>query len=565
MTDWGGLVDRGLNNLEDSWGATKKVVGEGVDMAAHGVGDVLDRVGAHGWADKIEDWGDDLASDLGASIGEQQLGQTQQADELIHGKPSTIRESAGHLTDFQAAFDRVGQGMKSLDSGHWKGAAADAFREEFAMHPADWLHASDACQAAADALTHYADTVAWAQQQAQQAIDLYRQGVQETREAAEAYRAKADAYEAAARAGRDPGPCPAPGADPGEAARRRAQEILTEARRQRNDAAGTAQRAIDAATAKAPAMPSASDRAWDGFLDYEAGQAVELNHFVGGVVKGTAGILDFARGLNPYDPYNLTHPAEYSQHVNMTLAGLVSTASHPERVPAALLDPFKDDFSEGLGRLFPEFIGTKGLGEARAGVRLAEEGAGSSVKSAGKSVVKPAATPTEPHDWKDLAKSTEKVSEKSIHDGSVSVADAEKFTDDVFPWLDKLNPTGRPGYTMNCSHNVVAVEQRMQGMEVSAAPRSEGAHVPPEVLGLKDRALGEYDWVDGYDDIIRDIKERGPDARSVVYIERSDGSAHVFNAVHTKYGVAFIDGQTGKLATLEDVPYIGHIPYGGGK
>ncbi|MGW7191632.1 putative T7SS-secreted protein, partial [Streptomyces sp. NPDC054838] len=192
MTDWGGLVDRGLNNLEDSWGATKKVVGEGVDMAAHGVGDVLDRVGAHGWADKIEDWGDDLASDLGASIGEQQLGQTQQADELIHGKPSTIRESAGHLTDFQAAFDRVGQGMKSLDSGHWKGAAADAFREEFAMHPADWLHASDACQAAADALTHYADTVAWAQQQAQQAIDLYRQGVQETREAAEAYRAKAD-------------------------------------------------------------------------------------------------------------------------------------------------------------------------------------------------------------------------------------------------------------------------------------------------------------------------------------------------------------------------------------
>ncbi|MDH6539431.1 putative T7SS-secreted protein [Streptomyces sp. SPB4] len=371
MPDWGGLVDRGLGKLEDGWDSAKKVVGEGVDKAAHGVGDVLDQVGAHGWADKVDDWGDDIASDLGVSIGEQQLGQSQQANELVHGKPSAIRESAKHLTDFQAAFDRVGQGMKALDSSHWKGAAADAFREKFAMHPTDWLHASDACQAAAGALTHFAETVEWAQKQAQQAIDLYQQGVTASKEAAEAYRAKADAYEAAAKAGHDPGPCPSPGADPGAEARGSAQEILAEARRQRDDAAGAAQRAIDAATEKAPALPSASDRAWGSFLDYEAGQVVELNHVVGGAVKGTAGMLDFARGLNPYDPYNLTHPAEYSQHVNMTLAGLVSTAAHPERVPGALLDPFKDDPSEGLGRLLPELIGTKGMGGAKAGARLA--------------------------------------------------------------------------------------------------------------------------------------------------------------------------------------------------
>jgi len=49
------------------------------------------------------------------------------------------------------------------------------------------------------------------------------------------------------------------------------------------------------------------------------------------VLKGTAGILNFARGLNLMDPYNITHPAAYLQNVNMTLAGPVSTAAHPER------------------------------------------------------------------------------------------------------------------------------------------------------------------------------------------------------------------------------------------
>ncbi|MFD9477153.1 putative T7SS-secreted protein [Streptomyces nojiriensis] len=55
----------------------------------------------------------------------------------MHGKPAKIRESAKHLTDFQGAFDRVGQRVRALDSGHWKGQAADAFRQKFAMHPTD--------------------------------------------------------------------------------------------------------------------------------------------------------------------------------------------------------------------------------------------------------------------------------------------------------------------------------------------------------------------------------------------------------------------------------------------
>lgn len=111
------------------------------------------------------------------------------------------------------------------------------------------------------------------------------------------------------------------------------------------------------------------------FLDQEGATVVELNHVVGGAAKGTAGMLNFVRGLNPMDVYNLTHPAEYEQSVSTTLAGLISTTAHPERIPVAFIDSFKDDPSEGFGRFLPEVIGTKGLGTARTGIRLAEDAA----------------------------------------------------------------------------------------------------------------------------------------------------------------------------------------------
>ncbi|MEU9303070.1 putative T7SS-secreted protein [Streptomyces sp. NPDC048269] len=370
MAGWGEALGEGLGKIEDTVGSAGKVIGHGVDRVTEAIGAGLDYAGAHDWADKVEDWGDNYASIRGASVREQQLGQTEQANELVHGSPSAIRESAKHFTDFHAAFDRVGQGMKALDSGHWKGQAADAFREKFAMHPTDWLHAADACEAAGGVLERYAEVVEWAQKQAQQAVDLHKAAVKASNDAREAYAEKAGAHETAVKAGKDPGPKPVQGADPGEAARDRAHEILNEARRQRDDAAASVQKILEAALAHAPAEPSAADRAKAGLLDYQQSQVVELTHVMGGVVKGTAGILSFARGLHPNDPYNLSHPAEYEQNLNMTLAGLVSTASHPERIPGPMIDAFKEDGSEFGGRLLPDLLfGTKGLGGARAGLR----------------------------------------------------------------------------------------------------------------------------------------------------------------------------------------------------
>ncbi|MFI9119354.1 putative T7SS-secreted protein [Streptomyces bikiniensis] len=367
MVDWGGLVDKGIDKLGDGIDKGKELVGEGVDYMTDKTGQALDRVGAHDWADSVEDWGDETASSLGARVGEQQLGQTEEADELVHGKPEKIAAAVKNLRDFQRAFDLVGGGMRKLDAGHWKGEAAEAFRKKFQTLPTDWLRAADAMEKAAEALETYSRAVVSAQGKAREAIALYKEGDKDSKEAVDAYNA--------ARDGDSPLPRPEAFSDPGEAKRQRAREVLDGARKARNEAGETAKAAVAAALAHAPKEPTGRERAMTELLDLSMAQSVELAHFGGGIVKGTAGLLNFVRSVNPTDPYNLTHPAEYYKGVNMTLAGLASSAANPDRVLKNAWDAAKGDPSEFLGRLVPELIGTKGAGLARTGVRVGLNGA----------------------------------------------------------------------------------------------------------------------------------------------------------------------------------------------
>ncbi|WP_335938103.1 putative T7SS-secreted protein [Streptomyces sp. PTD5-9] len=374
MVDWGKLggdLYDGAGKLVDKG---KEIVGEGIDKGTDFIGAGLKKVGADEWADAVEDWGDETASSLGAEVGEKQLGQSEDADELIHGRPEKIAATVKNLRDFQRAFDLVGGGMKKLDSGHWKGEAADAFRAKFEPLPTDWLRAADAFEDAAKALETYAGTVTSAQAKAREAIALYKEGKQDYETAAAAFREKAAAYNAVRNTDH---PLPHPGkfSDPGAAKRQHAQEILQHARQARNEAAEAAKGAISAAMAHAPKEPTGLDRAKQEFIDYQAGQGIELAHFGGGVIKGTAGLVNFVRSVNPTDPYNLTHPAEYYKGVNTTLSGLVSTAANPDRALKNAWDAAKGDPSEFIGRLVPEAVGTKGAGVARgvtsAGLRNA--------------------------------------------------------------------------------------------------------------------------------------------------------------------------------------------------
>lgn len=368
MVDWGGLVDKGIDKIGDGIDKGKELVGEGVDYVTDKAGEGLDRIGAHDWADAVEDWGDETASSLGAEVGEQQLGQTEEANELVHGNPDKIAATVKNLRDFQRAFDLVGGGMKKLDADHWKGEAADTFREKFQTLPTDWLHAADAMENAAKALEAYSHAIVSAQGKAREAIAMYKEGEGDSKTAVDTYNKKVDAYNAA-RTGDSPLPHPGEFTDPGKAKRTRAREILNDARKARNEAGETAKAAVRAALAHAPQEPTGRERAKLELMDYGLGQGIELAHFGGGVIKGTAGLVNFVRSVNPVDPYNLTHPAEYYKGVNTTLAGLVSTVANPDRALKNAWDAAKGDPAEFLGRLVPELIGTKGAGAVRGGLR----------------------------------------------------------------------------------------------------------------------------------------------------------------------------------------------------
>ncbi|MEU9995483.1 putative T7SS-secreted protein [Streptomyces sp. NPDC050848] len=373
MVDWRGIGDGIVDGLDKGIDKGKELVGKGIDHATDKLGDGLDKVGAHDWADAVEDWGDETASSLGAQVGEQQLGQTEEADELIHGKPERIAATVTNLRDFRRAFDLVGGGMKKLDAAHWKGEAANAFREKFQTLPTDWLHAADAMEDAAKALETYSKAVVSAQGKAREAIALYKEGDNDSKTAADTYNKKVDAYNAA-RTGDSPLPHPGTFSDPGASKRQRAREILGDARTARNEAGETAKAAVRAALAHAPKEPTGMEKAKLELLDHGMGQGIELAHFGGGIVKGTAGLVNFVRSVNPTDPYNLTHPAEYYKGVNMTLAGLVSTVANPDRALKNAWDTAKGDPSEFFGRLVPEVLGTKGGGVIKGGLRAGLNG-----------------------------------------------------------------------------------------------------------------------------------------------------------------------------------------------
>ncbi|MFD0317807.1 putative T7SS-secreted protein [Streptomyces flavalbus] len=360
-------------------------VGNRVEDAGNWTADRLEDVGWESGADWVREQSRSVANRMGAEVEEMDLGQTDDKTKLIYGSPSKIRSTASKLRAFQTAFDGAGEGLKAMDSSRLKGETAEALRTAVRTQPPKWFTGADACEAAAGALEAFADTVTWAQGQAQLAIDKWKEGVKASEDAADAHRKKVDDYNSAVDRynalpadKRDPASLPPKPAatftDPGKKLMQDAQDLLTEARKQRNTAAETARSAVRAARDKAPAKPSYAQQLRDGLSE---GQIMG-DHVGGGVIKGTAGLLNFVRSVNPMDPYNLTHPAEYATSLNSLAAGLVVAANDPVGTGKQMVTDFMKDPAEGFGRLLPDValtVATGGGGAAVKGVRIAEEAA----------------------------------------------------------------------------------------------------------------------------------------------------------------------------------------------
>ncbi|AZM59559.1 MULTISPECIES: putative T7SS-secreted protein [unclassified Streptomyces] len=373
------------DSVEDAVEEGVEWLGDRVEGAGNWTADRLDDVGWESGADWVREQSRSVANRMGAEVDEMDLGDTEDKTKLVYGSPDKIRSTAEKLRGFQEAFDDAGGGLKGLDPSRLKGETAEALRTAVSTQPPKWFEGADACEKAAAALESFASTVTWAQGQAQTAIEKWKDGVKASEDAADAHRKKVDTYNKAVDRynalpadKRDPStlpPCPAPTFDdPGKKLMKEAQEILAEARKQRNTAAETARTAVRAARDMAPEKPSYKEQLGDGLQEFQ----IMGDHVGGGIIKGTAGLVNFVRGINPLDPYNLTHPAEYATSLNSLAAGLVLAANDPVGTGKQMVSDFMKDPYEGFGRLLPDValtVATGGGGAAVKGVRVAADAA----------------------------------------------------------------------------------------------------------------------------------------------------------------------------------------------
>ncbi|MEW2418064.1 putative T7SS-secreted protein [Streptomyces sp. NPDC046866] len=349
------------DSVEDKVEHGIEKVGDFVEWSGDKVADLAEEAGLDDAGDWIRDKSRSAANQLGADVSELELGQTDDPKKLVYGSVSKIREQVGHLNDFKTAFESVGNGLKAMgEPDGLKGEAAKAFQESVAKEPPRWFNAAKAFGEAADAMGRFAETVEWAQGKAKEALEDYNKAKKASQDAREAYNKAADAYNDAYKAKKDPLP-PKPDKDypdPGKAMASAAQDKLDDARKQRNEQAEAVAAAVRKARDAAPPKPSYTQQLAD------AEQYFELagTHLLGGVVKGVAGTVNFARALNPLDLYNITHPAEYQTNLNSTAAGLLVMANDPWGAGKQMLDEFMKDPSEGIGKLIPDLIGSKGAG-----------------------------------------------------------------------------------------------------------------------------------------------------------------------------------------------------------
>ncbi|MFJ9818285.1 putative T7SS-secreted protein [Streptomyces sp. NPDC101151] len=361
-----------VGSLKSGYDHVKRTTGHVIDEGAHGVGDALDWAGAHGAADKVDDWGDSTASKLGAHVDEQQLDETEDPKELIHGDPAKLRATAGHLQNFAKSFGAVASGMQKLDSSEFKGEAADTFRKKFATHQVKWRQAGEACGDAASALENFAHTVEWAQAQAREAVAKYREG----KSASKAHQQKVETYNHAVDAGsKDPGPRPSE-QDPGDEAKHAAEQILAAARRQRAHLAAEAADRVELAFQHAPHEPSALNQLkLDGADAWDAAKTEDMRFF-GGFMRGLGDLNNLARNANPLDPYAITHPYEAAQAKVELLGGAVHMVTHPTQTADGLWNSFLEDPGGVGGELLPQFLIPEAGAEGAAvdGVRVAEDG-----------------------------------------------------------------------------------------------------------------------------------------------------------------------------------------------
>src|SRR5690606_36410192 len=157
--------------------------------------------------------------------GAGRLGQTLDPRELVPGSPEALQDVARQFDTYAQELEQVGVRLGRIDVPGWTGRAASAFHDSLATERSRWLQGSDMLSAGAAAIRDHAQVLLVAQRRAQEAIELWEQGVEATGAARERY-----ASTLPLPVGTEAGATPPPFVDPGAEIRRTAEQVLEEAR-----------------------------------------------------------------------------------------------------------------------------------------------------------------------------------------------------------------------------------------------------------------------------------------------------------------------------------------------
>ena len=114
-------------------------------------------------------------------------------------------------------------------------------------------------------------------------------------------------------------------------------------------------------------------------------------------------------------------------------------------------------------------------------------------------------------------------------------------------------------YTNNCQRCSVAYELRQRGYDVEAMPSYDGgvgaaAQIKSIFSTAQEFSTDSY----GHDatvEMIKKMEEWGSGSRSILVINRADGSGHAYNMQNVNGVVSFIDSQCGAVWDVSELGY----------
>jgi hypothetical protein len=155
----------------------------------------------------------------------------------------------------------------------------------------------------------------------------------------------------------------------------------------------------------------------------------------------------------------------------------------------------------------------------------------------------------------DLASPVPGGSELALHAGSADPAVLKAVFRHEYGALLDVNSSrlaqAVPGHSMNCTRCVIATDVTLDGAPSSAMPVTTRGDSIKVVTDFFDAKLSDFRPVTSYDEIVQQLATLGEGSRAIVYGGRPSGVGHVFNVIHDKNGVVFLDGQSGQFASLE--------------